>query len=178
MWKNYNKYKVLKVFFDDPLPKGGFQLREIGRLAKLAPKSVGIYLDELIKEELVLKEPHRLHKYPVYYANRDEASFKLYKKLDLVASLFETGLVDHLYDTFVPGCIILFGSAARGEDVSESDLDIFIEAEGKSVDLSKFEKKLGRKINPFFSSGFQKLSPELRNNIVNGIILKGYLKAY
>lgn len=178
MWKNYNKYKVLKVFFDDPIPKGGFQLREIGRLAKLAPKSVGIYLDELIKEGLVLKEPHRLHKYPVYYANRDGASFKLYKKLDLVASLFETGLVDDLYDTFVPECIVLFGSAARGEDVLESDLDIFIEAEGKSIDFSKFEKKLGRKINPFFSAGFRKLSPELKNNIINGIILKGYLKAY
>jgi predicted nucleotidyltransferase len=177
MWKNYNKYKVLKVFFDDPIPKGGFQLREIGRLAKLAPKSVGIYLNELIKEGLVLKE-HRLHKYPVYYANRDETSFKLYKKLDLVASLLEIGLVDHLYDTFIPECIVLFGSAAKGEDVLESDLDIFIETEGKSVDLSKFEKKLGRKINPFFCAGFQKLSPELRNNIVNGIILRGYLKAY
>ena len=157
MWKNYNKYKVLKVFFDDPIPKGGFQLREIGRLTKLAPKSVGIYLDELIKEGLVLKESHRPHKYPLYYSNRDAASFKLYKKLDLVASLFDIGLLDHLYDTFVPECIVLFGSAARGEDVKGSDLDIFIEAEGKSIDLSRFEKKLGKK------DSIHSLVPDSRN---------------
>ncbi len=178
MWKNYNKYKVLKVFFDDPVPKGGFQLREIGRLAKLAPKSVGIYLEELIKEGLVVKEIRRLHKYPVYYANRDDSSFKLYKKLDLVASLYETGLVDHLYDKRVPGCIVLFGSASKGEDLKGSDIDIFIEASEKIIDLSKFEKKLGRRINPIFSGNFQELSQELKNNIVNGVILKGYLKAY
>ena len=45
--------------------------------------------------------------------------------------------------------------------------------------LSKlFEKKLNRKINIFFSDNFNKLSKELRNNIINGIILKGYLKVF
>lgn len=177
MWKDYNKYRVLKVFFGDPLPKGGFYLREIGRLAKLAPKSVGIYLDELAKEGLVVKEPHRAHNYPVYYANRDNESFRLYKKLDLLASLHETGIVDILYDRFSPECIVLFGSGSRGEDLKESDIDLFIEAKEQKTDLSRFEKKLGRKINLFFNANFQESSPELKNSIVNGVVLKGYIKA-
>jgi len=41
MLEKSNIYKILEVFFDNPLPEGiGFQLREISRNIKLAPKSV------------------------------------------------------------------------------------------------------------------------------------------
>ena len=71
MLKKDNNQKVLDVFFDDPLPSGiGFQLREISRKINLAPKSVKIYLEELEKENLVVKKKHRIHQYPIYYANR------------------------------------------------------------------------------------------------------------
>lgn len=179
MWKNYNKYRVLKVFFDDPIPKGaGFQLREISRKIKLAPKSVRIYLKELEQEGLILKEKHRIHAYPLYYANRENEQFKLYKKLDLISSINETKLLDYLFETLMPECIILFGSASRGEDTRESDVDLFIQCKEKSVDLNKFDKQLSRKIKVFFSESFRDLSEELRNNIINGIILKGYLKVF
>ena len=47
MLQNYNKYKVLKIFFEDPQPEGiGFQLREISRKINLAPISVKRYLEE------------------------------------------------------------------------------------------------------------------------------------
>ena len=53
MLKKDNFDKVLEVFFDNPLPEGiGFQLREISRNIKLAPKSVKLYLDELERVNL------------------------------------------------------------------------------------------------------------------------------
>ncbi len=177
MWKNYNKYRVLKVFFDNPLPRGiGFQLREISRRIKLAPKSVGIYLKELGKEGLILKEKHGVLGYPVYYANRDSELFRLYKKLDLISSMNEIGLLDYLSETLMPDCIILFGSASKGEDMKDSDIDLFIQSKEKKVKLDKFEKKLDRKINIFYCEKFEDLSKELKNNIINGIIVKGYLR--
>ena len=78
----------------------------------------------------------------------------------------------------MPDAIILFGSAAKGEDLKESDIDLFVLAEEKKLDLQKYEKLLGRKINILAEESFSKLSKELRNNIINGIILYGYLKVF
>ena len=178
MWKNYNKYKVLKVFFDDPTPRIGFQLREISRKIKLAPKSVSIYLKELTKEGLIIKEKTRNLNYPLYYANRENDFFRLYKKLDTIYSIKEIGLLDYLYENLIPGVIILFGSASKGEDTRESDIDLFIHSKETKINLKFYEKKLNREINMFFSENFNNLSEELKNNIINGIILKGYLKVF
>jgi predicted nucleotidyltransferase len=178
MWKKYNGYKVVKLFFDDPLPDGGFGLREISRKTKIASKSVKIYLDYLIMEGVIRKNKNRLTGNPVYYGNRDSEIFKLYKKLDLVSRVQESGLLDYLYDKLMPDVIVLFGSGVRGEDIRGSDIDLFFQCNDSRLDLIKFEKKLNRKINIFFAKDFRKLSKELKNNINNGIILKGYLKVF
>ena len=179
MLQKDNSYKILRIFFDDPLPKGiGFQLREMSRKVSIAPTSVKRYLNEFEKEGLIIKMAHRIHNYPVYYANRDSEDFKFMKKLDTVMKIKEYGLVNYLDETCMPDTIVLFGSAAQGEDLKESDIDLFVISKGKKLDLDNFEKKINRKINIFFSEKFNKLSKELKNNIINGIILKGYLKVF
>lgn len=179
MLQKDNRYKILRIFFDDPSPKGiGFQLREISRKVAVAPPSVKKYLNELEKERLVIKIKHRIHGYPVYYANRDDEEFKFLKRIDIVMKIKESGLIDHLSENCMPDVIILFGSASKGENLKESDIDLFVLSDKEKIDLSQFEKKLNRKINIFFSNSFNKLSKELRNNIINGAILKGYLKVF
>lgn len=175
MLKKDNRTKLLEVFFDDPLPEGGFQLRELSRKVKLAPKSVKLYLKELEKERLIISK--RLHNYPVYYSNRDNDYFRLLKKLNLILRIKESGLLDYL-DQCMPDVIILFGSASRGEDIKESDIDLYLQCDAKELNLNKFESVLNRKISPFFQKNFNKLSRELKNNIVNGVKLKGYLNAW
>ncbi|MBI5392322.1 nucleotidyltransferase domain-containing protein [Candidatus Woesearchaeota archaeon] len=177
MLKKDNISRVLGVFFDDPLPIGlGFQLREISRKLDLAPKSVKLYLEELERENLIIKKEHRIHKYPVYYANRDGDYFKFLKKLEMIKAIKESGLLDYLYDKCMPDVIILFGSASKGEDTKQSDIDIYLQCGEKKLDLQKYEKELNRKINLFFEKEFAKLSEELKNNLINGDKLKGYLK--
>jgi len=177
MLKKDNRYKLLEVFFEDPVPSGiGFQLREISRKIKLAPKSVKIYLDELEKEGLIIRKKHRIHGYPVYYANRDNDYFKFLKRIDILRSIKETGLIDYLDENCSPEVIVLFGSASKGEDVKDSDIDLFIQSKEKKLELGKFEKLLKRKVNVFFEENFDRLSKELKLNIVNGDKLKGYLR--
>lgn len=176
MLKKDNIHRVLEVFFDDPLPAGiGFQLREISRKINLAPKSVKLYLEELEKEGLITKREHRIHKYPVYYANRDNDYFKSLKKLDMIKSIKESGLLDYIYEKCMPDTIVLFGSASKGEDIGESDIDLYLQCEEKKLDLTKYEKQLKRNIHLFFEKNFNKLSEELKKNIINGDKLKGYL---
>ena len=74
--------------------------------------------------------------------------------------------------------IILFGSASNGDDVEGSDIDVFIQAPEKKLNLLQYEKKLNREINLLFEENFSRLSKELKNNVINGIILKGYLKVF
>ena len=179
MLQKDNRYKILRIFFDDPSPKGiGFQLREISRKVAVAPPSVKKYLNELEKERLIIKIKHRIHGYPVYYANRDNEEFKFLKRTDIVMKIEESGLIDYLSENCMPDVIILFGSASKGEDLKESDIDLFVLSSKEKIDLSQFEKKLNRKVNIFFSNSFNKLSKELKNNIVNGVILNGYLKVF
>lgn len=176
MFKKSNREKVLEVFFDNPLPKGvGFQLREISRKIGLAPKSVKSYLDEFKKDNLIIDKKHRIHQYPVYYANRDNKDFKFLKKLNLLKRINNSGLIDYLDEKCNPEVIILFGSASKGEDLENSDVDIFLQSDKKELSLDKYEKKLNRRISIFFEPNFNKLSKELKLNMINGHKLSGYL---
>lgn len=178
MLQKDNRYRILRLFFADPLPEGiGFQLREISRKVDVAPPSVKKYLTGLEKEKLIIRTRHRIHGYPVYHSNRDGEYFKFLKRLDTVLSIRDSGLLEYLSDKCMPDVIVLFGSAARGEDLKGSDLDIFLQCKKADLNPGRFEKILERRINPFFSS-FNTLSKELKNNILNGIILKGYLRVF
>ena len=179
MLQKDNRYKILELFFEDPnLNGGGFQLREISRKVNVATPSVKKYLNEIEKEGLIIKAKHRIHSYPIYYANRDNNNFKFLKKIDTLTKINESGILEYISEKCMPNAIILFGSASIGEDLKESDIDLFVLSDKEKVDLMQFEKKLSKKINIFFSDNFNKLSKELRNNIINGIILKGYLKVF
>ena len=85
------------------------------------------------------------------------------------------GLVNYLHEKFPLNVIILFGSYSRGEDIEKSDIDIALDTKEKILELKEFEKKLNKKINIEFID-FNKISKELRDNIINGIILSGYMQ--
>jgi len=177
--QKYNKWKVLKVFFENPMPKdAGFQLREISRIASLATTSVKLYLNKMVDEGLIVKTKHRLFTYPVYRANMDSFEFRFLKKIDTIISLKESGLIEYLENLCMPDVIILFGSASKGEDTMESDIDLFLVSKERKLDLLDFETKLKRNISLLFTEDFSELSDELKNNIINGVILKGYLKVF
>ena len=171
MIQNYNTYKILRVFFDCPTKK--FQLREISRLTNLGMPSVINHVKKLEKEDFIKKISGGV--YDSYMSNRTE-KFNFYKRNDVLIRLQESSLIEFLVDELMPDVIVLFGSASRGEDVEESDIDLFLLAEEKDVNLRKFEEKLKRKINLHFEEKISDLPKELLNNIINGIVLYGYLK--
>lgn len=167
-----NKLKIMEVFFEEPTKN--FQLREISRLTNIAVTSVKKYLKELVDENLVRKSTETL--YPSYLANETNRMFKVYKQQRMIFKIYLSGLVDYLEKTSLPTCIILFGSVRKGEYNKDSDIDIFIQSSKHKLELRKFEKQLNHKINILFEADLKDLSKELFNNIVNGIILYGYLK--
>jgi len=174
MLQKYSKYKILQEFFDFPMKN--FQIRELSRKVKITLPSVSNHIKSLLKDGFIIKEKKGI--YPSFKANRESDLFKTYRKADLLIRIYDSGLIDFINDKCLQGTIILFGSGAKGEDIEQSDIDLFIQSSEKKLDLSKYEKILNRKISLFFEERFSKLNDELKNNLLNGIVLKGYLKVF
>src|SRR4030042_67441 len=174
MLQNYSRYRVLQEFFDSP--RKNFQMREISRRVKLAQVSVINHLKALQKENLILKEKKGV--YSTFRANRENEEFKLLKRQNLVLRIHACGLISILDEELKPNCIVLFGSGSRGEDTELSDIDLFVQAEEKEIELGKYEKMLNREIKLFFEPQISALSKELMNNIINGQIIYGYMKVF
>ena len=98
--------------------------------------------------------------------------------MDLLEDLETSGLLREIHDGTVPDCIILYGSAARGEDTEQSDIDLFVQAKAVTVVLKRYEAALHRQINLFFEEDFARLTKELKNNILNGVKVQGYVKVF
>jgi len=171
MLEKYNRYKLLKVFMDNPTES--FRLRELSRLSKISPPSVMIYLKEFEKEKLIEKQEKR--KIPFYKANRDNEDFKQYKKLSIIYEIHKSGLIEYLWEKLAPETIVLYGSFAKGESIENSDLDIFFIGKDKEINIDEYEKKLGYEVH-LMGDELKNTSKEFRNNLANGMILKGYLK--
>lgn len=167
-----NTYKILELFIEFPLKD--FSIRGLARELKLSHGTVLKHMTDFEKLELIKKKDETL--YPTYYANTESESYKFYKKNSLVFKLKESKLLNYIQKETLPSSIILFGSGAKATFTEKSDLDVFVESKEAKLDLSRFEKKLKRKINLLFEPDINNLSKELRNNIMNGIILYGFVK--
>lgn len=172
MIQKWSRYRLLEQFFD--LPRKPYFIRELSRKCRLAQTAIRIHLRALQEEELIIKDKSSI--YASYKALRDSSLFKLLKTQNIVMRIYQCGLIQFLEKRLYPGCIVLFGSASRGEDTEESDIDLFVQSSQTSLDLHKFERELNRGINILYEPQLKELSPELLNNIANGIVVYGYLK--
>jgi predicted nucleotidyltransferase len=163
---------ILDIFFENP--SKNFQIRGIAKLLKIPKTTVSYNVNALLKRKLIIKEKKGV--FPSFRANETNSLFKVYKQHSMILKIYQSGLVDYLEKKTLPRCIILFGSIRKGEYDARSDIDIFVQSSEQTLDLVKFEKKLGHKINALFEPELKDLSEELLNNIINGIVLYGSLR--
>ena len=169
------KTKIKEYFFENPTAK--LRLRNIERELNLPFPSVVRYCKEL-KDENILKVVE-ISDVKFYTATRQE-DYLLYKKLYNIRKLHETGLIDYLKKKLSNPPIILFGSYSKGEDLEDSDIDIYIETPStKKIPLDMFAKQLKREIQITQHKSITEISnPKLANNIVNGITLNSFVEVF
>jgi len=171
MYQQFNRYKILQVFFDNPNKK--YQLRELSRITKISLPSVKKHVEELLKQNLIQEINEGIY---TGYKSSFSNSYKTLKRNDLLNRLQESGLIKELDKTFTPNCIVLYGSAVEGTDDQRGDIDIFVQSSQKNIDLEKYEHNIKRKISLLFEPNVKKIDNTLKNSIANGIVLKGFLK--
>ncbi len=168
-----DRIKLLSVFFIEFLKE--FHLRELSRILKWGPGKVKRNLDYYVKNKIILEEITRIvNKYKANTESEEFKSLKLLYTLDVLLEFSKELEKKLLY----PEAIILFGSASKGEDTEKSDLDLCIIGKEKEIDFKSIEKKLNRKVHIIFlhPKEVAKTKREFLNNLINGIVLKGYLK--
>ena len=172
MIQKCSSWKVFSRFAKNPTRP--YQIRELSREINLATTSIKLHLKDLEKNDFIKQE--KVGVYKAYKANFNYENFRFYKKLFNLMALNECGLIRELEKQLAPDVIILFGSYSKGEDIENSDIDIFALSKEKNIELKKYEKSLDRKIQLFFSEDLNKLPKELFNNILNGVILSGFIR--
>jgi predicted nucleotidyltransferase len=171
MYQQFNRYKILQVFFDNPNKK--HQLREISRITKISLPSVIKHVEDLLKQNLIQEIKEGIyHGYKSLYSDK----YRTLKRNDLLFRLEETGLIKELEKIFTPNCIVLYGSAVEGTDDERGDIDIFVQSSKKKINLDKYENKINRKINILYEPDMNKIEKSFKNSLANGIILKGFLR--
>lgn len=106
--------------------------------------------------------------------NRDDPLIIGLKRVENLKQIYTSGLSECLEERFPGSTIVLFGSYSMGEDTVKSDIDIaVISAKEKIVDLSRFEKILGRKIIINTYKDIRKMDKNLKQGIANGITIHG-----
>ena len=161
-------------------PDKEFSLSDLAKLAGIAKANIGGVLDKLQKYDYITIE--KLSKIWRIRANQTSTNFIGLKIADNISRIYGSGLIEFLNDHYHnPKTIILFGSYRRGEDISSSDIDIAIESDDAKdyqthmLKENEFEKLLGRRIQIHLFNR-KKVDINVFNNIVNGIVLSGFLE--
>ena len=171
IFKN-TSYKILEQFMFEPSKK--FSVRGLARELKFSHATILNHIDELMALDLIRKTSNTL--YPTYYANTQSKKLRTYKRKAISFNILESGLIDYINKNTLPSSIVLYGSCAKGTFHEKSDIDLFVEANEIRLNLNRFEKTLNKQINLLFEKKLSNLSKELRNNLINGVIMEGYIK--
>ena len=155
--------------------------RDIAKRLKMNQKTVSNILNKLEKENILKFSYEGKNKY--YYLNRFNPSIKevvklveIDRKIRFIARNKNLRELFEKLEEKTQGILIVFGSYARGEDTSKSDIDIAIVTRMESsLDLKRFEKQINRKIN-IYEVRIKECKKEFINNLANGIVLYGFLK--
>jgi len=168
------KDKMREYFFVHPAER--LRVRQIERAVKVPLPSAIRYAKELEKEGIL--QSRDISGIRVFSADRNSKKFIIEKKLYNIKELFNSGLVDYIIKNYSNPAIIIFGSYSKGEDTEKSDIDMYIETPSKNIiELKKFEKVLSRNIQTFIYPDIKKIpNPSLANNILNGIVLNGFVE--
>jgi len=156
--------------------KSGIKLNalRIAKCLQVSQPAVSKALPLLVKEEYITLEKDKESGRLSIQANYENPKIIPLKRTDNLKLVYESGLANYLEKEFAGGTIILFGSYSKGEDTMKSDMDIaVIGRKDKKVDLAEFEKKLEREININFYDSFKDIHKNLKENILNGIVLFG-----
>ncbi|MFT4326662.1 MAG: nucleotidyltransferase domain-containing protein [Candidatus Woesearchaeota archaeon] len=150
-------------------------IRELAKHTQLHPNTVLSVVDSLQQKSLVA-----LQKEDKTFVRFTTTPFtKQYKAFLLIQELYTSGFMEYVEQHYEYPTVILFGSAARGELSAHSDIDMcIISSKQEDMDCSVFNACLPRDLHLFIvtKQEFKAYPKELLQNMLNGVVLMGYME--
>ena len=147
--------------------------RHLAEFLKVSPTAIGNSLPMLEKEGIV-KVTRGRTKLNLVSLNRDSQNTLELKRAENLRMLYESGLPGFLEEHLPGATIVLFGSYAKGDDTTKSDIDIAaIGVNDKRLDIAKFEKQFEKEIRINYYKSQKELDKLFLSSICNGIVLSG-----
>ena len=144
--------------------------REIAKILKMSPTTVSNCVINL-KDIVNIEKTKTIN---FISLNRDDKKAIQLKRAENFRNIYIFGLADYLEQELPGSTILLFGSYSLGEDTLGSDIDIaVIGRKEKELSFDKYEKLFQRKVNVNFYGSWKKINENLKNNILNGIVIHG-----
>jgi predicted nucleotidyltransferase len=156
-------------------PDRSFYIRELSRETQIPYGMVYKELENLEKIGLIEKE--KKGKITLIRVNKDLSYYKDLRNLLMKTTGFSHIILDRVKDLLGLEYVLIFGSAASGEDISRSDIDLLIIGEVDELKLlnliSEAENLTGREINYILWSSmeFEKKIKE-KNHLLLDIVEK------
>ncbi len=163
-------FNNLGPFFEDCYRE--FSVREYAKIVDLSPPTASKILKGFVEEGFLIKREER--NLLLFCVNRENLNFRNLSGIYWRNRL--ENLIDKLDEEYYLPSVILFGSLSKLEVNQNSDVDLVVLSKfDKKIDLSIFEKRLKRKIQLFCYDSIDKIPKNLRNNVLNGFVLKGVI---
>lgn len=147
-----------------------FTVRSLSRHLKVSPTAISKSLPSLKRKGLINAEKDKESKRMAIRLNTGCPKTISLKRAENLRFIYESGLDEFLSEKFPKSVITLFGPYSKGEDDYNDSINIAVSSKPKKLNLTLFEKKLGRKIIVNFYSP-RKINWSIDESISEGIIL-------
>ncbi|MCB9358347.1 nucleotidyltransferase domain-containing protein [Candidatus Woesearchaeota archaeon] len=178
MGKPSKQERILELFFNEPSKHWHF--KEIVKTAKISEPSASKWLNLLQKEKIVQRIKPR-GKMPYFTGNYKHENYRNKKKLYALQKMYETGLFQELQKLENAKTIIIFGSYARSDWNTQSDVDVFILGDSEEFKFGRHWTGLGFQgksrevqVHTFVDKQeINQIKSGLMKNVVKGYFIKG-----
>ena len=166
--------QILKLILENS-PLKHWHCKEFVKKTDMTRALVNKWLKKYEKEGLI-KHVKKKGKFPYFTAGKDNPIYKSKKKEFLLNKIYQSGLISHLIRLEKIKTAIIFGSAAKGDWYKNSDIDLFVYGDIKTLEKHKYEKRLNKEIELHIFNNkkdIKNIKTGLIKNVVNGYLIKG-----
>jgi predicted nucleotidyltransferase len=159
---------ILRFLSDDPMKE--FYQREVAKRAGISVGATNQILRILTEREIVTREKRgRMFFYQYNLQNPVARYLKIFLNINELYELARE-LKQHCKR------VLLFGSAAEGNDVKESDFDLFVLTDDKEKAhsiINRYKSEIGRKISPIVLNAREFVELRSKDKPLYAQILRG-----
>lgn len=170
--------RVLELFLNEPAKQWHFS--QIVAAADISEPSANKWLARLLREKIIQKVKVK-GKMPYFIGNFRHDNYRSRKRIYAMQKLYETGLFAKLLSLRNAKAVVIFGSFARSDWNTQSDVDVFVLGDPEDLKFGILWSGLGLhgrarevQIHSFNSiEETRKIRSGLMKNVVKGYFVKG-----